>query len=180
MRQFVGKLILGRDARTRVRLKRSLAAAAVGMVGLVIQHASVAAGMTKHFWATAVSVFAVASLAVAMGSMAITQPAIFKQRLEAFHFLLAALVLPVIAALAGQLSDIRHKHRIQKARLLGAHLRIGDGLARWGGEEFLLMLPATSIEEALMAVDRLRVSCADAALYLAKNGGRNCVKIHAA
>ena len=29
-------------------------------------------------------------------------------------------------------------------------------LARWGGEEFLLMMPTTTVEEALRVVDRLR------------------------
>jgi diguanylate cyclase (GGDEF)-like protein len=35
-------------------------------------------------------------------------------------------------------------------------LRTTDVLARWGGEEFLLMLPATTPEQALRSVERLR------------------------
>jgi len=35
-------------------------------------------------------------------------------------------------------------------------LRAGDALARWGGEEFLLMLPGTSAEDALVCVERMR------------------------
>jgi diguanylate cyclase (GGDEF)-like protein len=35
-------------------------------------------------------------------------------------------------------------------------LRAGDVLARWGGEEFLLMLPSTAPDEALAVVERLR------------------------
>jgi diguanylate cyclase (GGDEF)-like protein len=35
-------------------------------------------------------------------------------------------------------------------------LRAGDSLARWGGEEFLLMLPNTSAEDALICVERMR------------------------
>jgi diguanylate cyclase (GGDEF)-like protein len=35
-------------------------------------------------------------------------------------------------------------------------LRAGDALARWGGEEFLLMLPDTSAEDALVCVERMR------------------------
>ena len=35
-------------------------------------------------------------------------------------------------------------------------LRTTDVLARWGGEEFLLMLPATSPAQALRSVERLR------------------------
>jgi len=37
-----------------------------------------------------------------------------------------------------------------------AALRGPDMLARWGGEEFLLMMPTTTVEEALRVVDRLR------------------------
>jgi diguanylate cyclase (GGDEF)-like protein len=37
-----------------------------------------------------------------------------------------------------------------------AELRAGDVLARWGGEEFLLMLPDTGEPEALMVVERIR------------------------
>jgi diguanylate cyclase (GGDEF)-like protein len=35
-------------------------------------------------------------------------------------------------------------------------LRAGDALARWGGEEFLLMLPNTSADDALLCVERMR------------------------
>lgn len=37
-----------------------------------------------------------------------------------------------------------------------AALRGPDMLARWGGEEFLLMMPSTTVEEALLVVERLR------------------------
>lgn len=42
------------------------------------------------------------------------------------------------------------------AELARGHLRVDDVLARWGGEEFLLVLPAT-IPEAGMVVEHLRV-----------------------
>jgi diguanylate cyclase len=35
-------------------------------------------------------------------------------------------------------------------------LRAGDALSRWGGEEFLLMLPDTTAEDALVCVERMR------------------------
>lgn len=42
-------------------------------------------------------------------------------------------------------------------------LRRGDALARWGGEEFLLMMPGTPPNDAMRALDRLRqrVAAAD-------------------
>ena len=42
------------------------------------------------------------------------------------------------------------------ARRLEAELRGADVLARWGGEEFLLLLPGTDAAQALQAVERLR------------------------
>jgi diguanylate cyclase (GGDEF)-like protein len=35
-------------------------------------------------------------------------------------------------------------------------LRASDVLARWGGEEFLLLMPATGVEQALVGVQRVR------------------------
>lgn len=35
-------------------------------------------------------------------------------------------------------------------------IRDGDVLARWGGEEFMLVMPATSMSEALVTIDRIR------------------------
>lgn len=94
-------------------------------------------------------------------------------------------------------------------------IRTGDILGRWGGEEFLLLLPDTTLDTALATVDRLRtrasairlpsaceglrvtlsaglassgadvrtldeiIARADAALYEAKHGGRDLVRIAA-
>lgn len=87
-------------------------------------------------------------------------------------------------------------------------LRVTDVLARWGGEEFMVLLPATGINAAQGLAERIRkkvadTACAgvqftisigvaeyssnesiddfiqrvDAALYAAKDAGRNCVKL---
>jgi diguanylate cyclase len=96
-----------------------------------------------------------------------------------------------------------------------AAVRIGDTMARWGGEEFLLVMPATATAEAMAAMARLReqlqrqafddivpglavsfsagvaecvgpadleaaIERADAAMYQAKNGGRDRVVAAAA
>jgi diguanylate cyclase (GGDEF)-like protein len=101
------------------------------------------------------------------------------------------------------------------ARLTRDVLRETDTFGRWGGEEFLLLMPGTSLDLALAIVERLRsraleialpdarpgfkvsmsaglagtiatpssldelVALADAALYRAKNDGRNMVRIDA-
>lgn len=49
----------------------------------------------------------------------------------------------------------------QFAAFMASALRAGDVLARWGGEEFILLLPVTPAEEAAPIVERLRVQCAD-------------------
>ncbi len=77
---------------------------------------------------------------------------------------------PLSAPLALVLIDLDHFKRVNDqfghavgdavlrgfAERASAGLRATDMLARWGGEEFLLMLPATSAEQALLCVERLR------------------------
>jgi diguanylate cyclase len=48
------------------------------------------------------------------------------------------------------------------SRTLGSALRAGDVLARWGGEEFMLLMPSTTLAEATQVMARLRERCADA------------------
>ncbi|MCC6574267.1 MAG: GGDEF domain-containing protein [Planctomycetes bacterium] len=44
------------------------------------------------------------------------------------------------------------------ALLLGANLRSHDALARWGGEEFLFLLPDTDIDQAVKLAERMRAA----------------------
>jgi len=47
------------------------------------------------------------------------------------------------------------------AQTLQSALRVQDIVARWGGEEFLILLPDTSLEEALEIAERLRAIIAN-------------------
>jgi diguanylate cyclase (GGDEF)-like protein len=46
----------------------------------------------------------------------------------------------------------------QVARILQRQLRPSDLLARYGGEEFAVLLPETALQEALAALERLRLA----------------------
>jgi diguanylate cyclase (GGDEF)-like protein len=48
------------------------------------------------------------------------------------------------------------------AALLKPQLRAADALARWGGEEFLLLMPGTHLDDARAVLERLRRSLAGA------------------
>lgn len=58
-----------------------------------------------------------------------------------------------------------HALRSIAARLLGA-VRAQDQVARWGGEEFLLLLPETDRETGLRVAERLRQAISDPPLEL--------------
>jgi diguanylate cyclase (GGDEF)-like protein len=46
---------------------------------------------------------------------------------------------------------------IAVANILARSARDGDVLARWGGEEFILLLPETNLDAAITLAERLRV-----------------------
>lgn len=52
--------------------------------------------------------------------------------------------------------DAGDKVLITLANIISSTMRKGDFISRWGGEEFIITLQATSIEEASMVADKLR------------------------
>ncbi|MES2048667.1 MAG: diguanylate cyclase [Pseudomonadota bacterium] len=54
--------------------------------------------------------------------------------------------------------EVGDKALMQTADLLANVCRAGDLLSRWGGEEFLLLLPETDLEQARVFAERIRLS----------------------
>lgn len=179
----------------------------------------------------ALGFFAVTLLGLVMLAMATYAPQVFDPTIERIHFVFAAVILPVISMLAGDLSAMRSRLKDQKAELqhalarihklatrddltglvnrrhmeelaaleqrramrsgglpclclvdidhfkrvndlhghaagdevlrlfsrhAAASMRETDVLARWGGEEFLVMLPDTRPDEARIGFERLK------------------------
>ncbi len=53
---------------------------------------------------------------------------------------------------------------VETARVLGKSIRQQDLMARWGGEEFILLLPETGLAEAAALAERVRKAIAEIAL----------------
>ncbi|MDO6719353.1 diguanylate cyclase [Psychrosphaera sp. 1_MG-2023] len=51
------------------------------------------------------------------------------------------------------------------AKVLDRTARRGDILARWGGEEFILLLPDTNQKEGILLAEKLRVAVSSSAIY---------------
>jgi diguanylate cyclase (GGDEF)-like protein len=53
---------------------------------------------------------------------------------------------------------------VETAAALQAVVRAQDGIARWGGEEFLFLLPDTDLRGARIVAEKLRAAICDAAI----------------
>lgn len=51
------------------------------------------------------------------------------------------------------------------AKVLDKTARRGDVLARWGGEEFILLLPETNQKEGILLAEKLRIAVSSSAIY---------------
>jgi diguanylate cyclase (GGDEF)-like protein/PAS domain S-box-containing protein len=56
------------------------------------------------------------------------------------------------------------------AQIAGAQMRASDVLARYGGDEFIILLPQTSAQQALVIAERIHASAAAARLETEKGG----------
>jgi diguanylate cyclase (GGDEF)-like protein len=55
---------------------------------------------------------------------------------------------------------------IETAQRLTNHVRTGDIVCRWGGEELLVLLPDTELDNALAVAEKLRIAVGDPAMTL--------------
>ena len=123
----------------------------------------------------------------------LTDPLHYPPRVEAVTFAIMAGCSLTVTFLTGEMNKLRAHLKAKRANLeaaletirvlattdeltagdavlravahhLRAGLRPGDALARWGGEEFLLLLPETGIDAAHALVDYLRAAMAGLAV----------------
>ncbi|MDZ7706898.1 MAG: diguanylate cyclase [Trueperaceae bacterium] len=76
--------------------------------------------------------------------------------------------------------DVGDQVLVRVGRLLREHLRANDVAARWGGEEFALLLPETDMDEAAVVLERVRSVVADADWSVIADGLSVTVSIGAA
>ena len=77
-----------------------------------------------------VSAYAVVLFGAVMLLMAMRRPAAYPWAIELGHFLLVATMLPTVSILAGRLSRMRHRSRLQRAELSQALARLREHTTR--------------------------------------------------
>ena len=68
--------------------------------------------------------------------------------------------------------DVGDKVLLWLASTLQSKMRVQDMVARWGGEEFLILLPDTRLNEALQIAERLRTTIASSKIKTPENSLR--------
>jgi diguanylate cyclase len=97
------------------------------MVMVVLMFGMFIASPKQMRW---VSLYAVLLFALTMAVMASVNPAVYVPRIEFGHFLLVATMVPGVSLLAGRLSRIRHRSRVQRAELAQALARLREHVTR--------------------------------------------------
>ncbi len=76
------------------------------------------------------SVYAVLLFGAAMALMVVRNPRVYPATVEIGHFLLVATMMPAMSLLAGRLSRLRHRSRLQRAELAQALARLREHSTR--------------------------------------------------
>ncbi len=97
------------------------------MVMVVLMFGMFSASPRQMRW---VSAAAVAAFGATMALMAWRHPAAYPPAIEAGHFLLVLIMVPGVSLLAGRLSRIRHRARVQRAELSQALSRLRESSTR--------------------------------------------------
>ncbi|CAD5374988.1 Diguanylate cyclase [Rubrivivax sp. A210] len=77
-----------------------------------------------------ISLYAVALFGATMLTKSLRDPAAYPPALELGHFLLVATMMPAVSVLAGRLSRLRHRSRMQRAELAQALSRLREHTTR--------------------------------------------------
>jgi diguanylate cyclase (GGDEF)-like protein len=97
------------------------------MVMVILMFGMFVASPRQMRW---VSLYAVLLFAAVMGAMAVAVPEIYDPVIEGGHFLLVATMVPGVSILAGRLSRMRHRSRLQRAELAQALTRLREHTTR--------------------------------------------------
>jgi diguanylate cyclase (GGDEF)-like protein len=97
------------------------------MVMLILMFGMFVATPAQMRW---VSVYAVLLFGGLMAAMAAVRPQIYDPGIELGHFLLVATMVPGVSILAGRLSRLRHRARLQRAELAQALSRLREHTTR--------------------------------------------------